>query len=375
MKADKVKSLILQISLLASLLVVFFFVRENKFVYLILMGIFIAYALLVKFLIPRKNALSIFKKQMLLVLTIFAVINLLALYAMGLYFGFYLNYVDFPYESILLKIIPIIVIICLSEYVRYGFLSNKTKFSSTLTFASMVFVDVLIFWNLFTKQSVETLMALIGFVFMSAVAYNLLFNFISKNYGAKAIVSYRLITTIYMFIFPIIPNIYMFFRIFLRLLYPFIMYVVIKSYFATRDVVVPYKKNRLGTIVSSVALVFMLVVIGLVSCKFNYCLLVIGSESMTGSIDKGDAIIYEVFDHQIIEEGDVLVFEKNKTTYVHRVIKVENVDGQIRYTTKGDANESEDSWIVLKSDIIGINRTHIKFIGYPTLWINSMFDK
>lgn len=375
MKSDKVKSLILQISLLASLMVVFFFVRENKFVYLILMGIFIAYALFVKFLIPRKNALSILKKQMLLILIIFAVINLLALYAMGFYFGFYLNYVGFPYNDILLKIIPIIVSICLSEYVRYGFLSNKTKFSSTLTFASMVLVDVLIFWNMFTAQSVETLMALIGFVFMSAVAYNLLFNFISNNYGAKPIVAYRLITTIYMFIFPIIPNIYMFFRIFLRLLYPFIVYVVIKSFFATRDVVVPYKKNRLGTIISSLAVVFMLVVIGLVSCKFSYCLLVIGSESMTGAIDKGDAIIYQVYDNQVVEEGDVLIFDKQGVTYVHRVVKIENIEGQIRYTTKGDANLNADSWFVVDSEIVGINRATIKFIGYPTLWINSIFNK
>ena len=167
----------------------------------------------------------------------------------------------------------------------------------------------------------------------------------------------------------------MFFRIFLRLLYPFVMYLVIKAYFGSREEVVPYKKNRLGNIVSWITLALMVMLVALISCRFNYCLLIIGSESMTGSIDMGDAIIYQVYDDQVIEEGDVLIFEKNRTTYVHRVIKIENIEGQIRYTTKGDANQSADSWYVVQSDIVGIYRVKISFIGYPTLWINDIFNR
>ena len=153
------------------------------------------------------------------------------------------------------------------------------------------------------------------------------------------------------------------------------MYLVIKAYFSSREEVVPYKKNRIGNIVSWISLALMVMLIGLISCRFSYCLLIIGSDSMTGAINKGDAIIYEVYDDQVIEEGDVLIFDKNGTTYVHRVIKIENVEGQIRYTTKGDANESADTVYVVVSNIIGIHRVKISFIGYPTLWINSIFDR
>ena len=178
-----------------------------------------------------------------------------------------------------------------------------------------------------------------------------------------------------MFTMPILPNIYMFFRIFLRLLYPFLMYLVLRAYFYTREEVVPYKKNYISNIVSWLALALMVMIITLISCKFNYCLLVVGSESMTGAIDKGDAIIYEAYHKQVVEEGDILVFDKSGTTYIHRVIEIQNVEGGLRYITKGDANKDKDSWYVVKSDIIGIYRTKIKFIGYPTLWINSIFDK
>ena len=184
-----------------------------------------------------------------------------------------------------------------------------------------------------------------------------------------------MITTLYMFLLPIVPNIYMFFRIFIRMLYPCAIYLFFKAFFATREVVVPYKKNNLSNIVNSIILVMMVMVIGLVSCKFKYCLLIIGSESMTGSIDKGDGIIYEAFDGQYVQEGDILVFDRDGTTLVHRVIKVENVEGQIRYTTKGDANQSADKGFVVSADIIGICRTSIKFIGFPTLWINEIVKK
>ena len=151
------------------------------------------------------------------------------------------------------------------------------------------------------------------------------------------------------------------------------MYLVIKNFFESRDVVVPYKKHHIGNIISTISLVLMLIVVGLVSCKFNYCLIVIGSESMTGSIDIGDAVIYEVYNNQIIEEGDILVFDKSGVVTVHRVVNIENIEGQIRYTTKGDANKEEDSGYVLDSNIIGIHRAKISFVGYPTLWINEMF--
>ena len=116
-------------------------------------------------------------------------------------------------------------------------------------------------------------------------------------------------------------------------------------------------------------------IIALISCRFSYCLLVVGSESMTGAINKGDAIIYEAYDNQVIEEGDIIVFDKGRLTYIHRVVRIENTDGQVRYITKGDANESEDVGYATSSEIIGIHRVRINFIGYPTLWINSIFDR
>jgi hypothetical protein len=43
------------------------------------------------------------------------------------------------------------------------------------------------------------------------------------------------------------------------------------------------------------------------------------------------------------------------------------------YFTKGDANEDRDDGFVTKSQIVGLTKARVPFIGYPTVWINSIF--
>ena len=95
---------------------------------------------------------------------------------------------------------------------------------------------------------------------------------------------------------------------------------------------------------------------------------------MTGEIDKGDAVIYEQYEGRGISKGQIIVFKKNSTTVIHRVVDIKNINGVTRYYTKGDANESEDSGYIVSGDIIGIVDLKIKYIGYPTIWVRSLFE-
>ena len=112
----------------------------------------------------------------------------------------------------------------------------------------------------------------------------------------------------------------------------------------------------------------------LISCKFQYGAVVVATESMTGEINRGDAIIYEEYDDEIINEGDVLVFNKGNIKVVHRVIKIENVNNEVRYYTKGDANESPDAGYITKSNIIGKVELKVSYVGYPTVWLRNIFS-
>jgi signal peptidase len=109
----------------------------------------------------------------------------------------------------------------------------------------------------------------------------------------------------------------------------------------------------------------------LISCQFRFGAVVIASPSMTGEINKGDTIIYESYEHcEGADVGDVIVFEKNPgKRVVHRIVEETVVDGELRYITKGDANEDIDAGYVTDAQIVGKVRLKLLYVGYLSLWL------
>lgn len=60
---------------------------------------------------------------------------------------------------------------------------------------------------------------------------------------------------------------------------------------------------------------------------------------------------------------------------VHRVINVQQVNGEYGYYTKGDANKQADQGYRTDNQIIGISKFRIIYIGYPTIWLRDIFTK
>ena len=95
---------------------------------------------------------------------------------------------------------------------------------------------------------------------------------------------------------------------------------------------------------------------------------------MTGALNKGDVVLFEKYKNQDISVGDILVFEKNGVKIVHRVIQIQDYNGMVRYFTKGDYNSSIDEGFVTKDSIFGLVKFKLKYVGYPTLWVRSLFE-
>jgi signal peptidase len=94
---------------------------------------------------------------------------------------------------------------------------------------------------------------------------------------------------------------------------------------------------------------------------------------MTGELNKGDIAIYERYDDQVIEEGQVIVFRDGNKHVIHRVVDKSNINGEFRYYTKGDANEHLDAGYITDSDIKGVVVLNLPYFGYPTLWLRDLF--
>ena len=101
---------------------------------------------------------------------------------------------------------------------------------------------------------------------------------------------------------------------------------------------------------------------------FNYQAIAILSNSMNPTFNRGDVVIYKK--EQNINPGDIIVFKYDNKIIVHRVVGINEY-----YVTKGDANKSVDYLKIKDEDILGVYQFSLKYLGYPSIWLNELFTK
>ena len=86
-------------------------------------------------------------------------------------------------------------------------------------------------------------------------------------------------------------------------------------------------------------------------------------------------ILDKVTDENPIELYDVIAYKNNEgTNIIHRVVGIDNDNGVIRYTTRGDAVGSSDSYHPTSEDVIGIyTNQRIPLLGIFILFFPRMF--
>ncbi len=98
---------------------------------------------------------------------------------------------------------------------------------------------------------------------------------------------------------------------------------------------------------------------------FGFKILQVMSGSMSGEFETGDTILIKnVKNERKLKVGDVVTFRVEKNTLVtHRIVDITKVDNKLMYTTKGDANNTEDSDKINISEIEGIYIKKIITVG------------
>lgn len=372
---DKLKVYIIEFILLAILSFALFVPNTiNKVTTSILLALC---AIATIIFVKKEKVESIHSKKVTILLIIFAIIYLIAFYLMGVYFDYYKALITFNINTLLNYIIPTAIIIISSEIIRNRLFVQNTKFTKLITFIIMVLIDLMLYTNIYTISGYEDIIEVIGFTLFASIACNLLYNYISNRYGVKGNIIYRLLTILYVYIIPYIPNVYVFFRAILRMIYPYIIYQVLEYTFETNKQIIAVEDKRKGIILKIILGVITIIIAMLISCQFKYGILVIGSGSMTGTINKGDAIVFKQYDgEEKISEGQIIIFNnENNTKIVHRVIEVTQVNGETRYITKGDINDNPDDGYITKNSVIGTSIFRLKYVGFPTILIRDIFSR
>lgn len=372
---DKKKLHIISASVLAVLLIVFFIPFETAGC-IIAAVVFASSAAVTCLFLKKRSILSMNKHQVLMIISVITVVYLMLYYLTGLKFGYSKNPYALNTRFIFEQMIPIAVIIISSEIFRYVVIAQEDKASKILCYISCVVAEMIACSTASVAvSSFNRFMELVAETMFPALIANLLYHYISKRYGFLPNIVYRVGTTLYLYLIPYTPAMAKSLRSFADLLIPIAIYLFIDALYEKKRKYALAKKSKLAVPITVLAIAAMLSVVMLVSNQFRFGTLVIATESMTGELNKGDAAIYERYDDQIIKEGQVVVFEKNSAKIIHRVEEIEIINGQRRYYTKGDANADRDTGYIQDSDIIGLVDHKIPYIGYPTLWMRSLFKR
>lgn len=105
---------------------------------------------------------------------------------------------------------------------------------------------------------------------------------------------------------------------------------------------------------------------------------IISSGSMQPSLEVGDIVVVSDVSIEDIKEGDIIQYEWNNFSTIHRVYKVHSLGEDtipIMFTTKGDANNEPDVDPVMPEQITGKVVFTIPKLGWIPIFFKTIFSK
>ena len=283
--------------------------------------------------------------------------------------GFILGFNKNPYNHTLIytfkSLWKVILPICGIEIVRYKLIkSNKSNFIIMILITIIIIISEINFKAFFLYHNIIFFHYLISII-IPIIAQNILFTYLSLNTHYNVSIIIRIFNEVPKFFLPIIPYSNWFIEGSFAIIKVLIIYYLFKYFIFNKKNTHCFKNLTTLyplTIITSILLVlFMLGV-------FNYQPIAILSNSMNPIFSRGDVVIYKREEN--ILPGDIIVFKYKNQIIVHRVVSINEY-----YITKGDANNTIDYIKIKKEDIKGVYQFHVKYLGYPSIWLNEFFTK
>ncbi len=379
MKRGYIKLYALEISLFILLLLnILIFKTSNSYV---LSGILFFFLITTVILLSIEKDNFRYKKDVVLNIAITLLVYYLITYFLGLFTGFLKTSYSLKLVNIFRNAFPVFLVILVGELLRYTLVTKtkENKVGIVLCYVIFVLLDVCMMLNTYDITTALGLTKMVCLVVFPSITKNILLMYLTFKVGYKSCIFYRVIVELTTFILPIFPDFGEYINVILETVLPIIIVVRVNNlynYYSIRKVKESrYTKKNL--IMYSLITFALFVIVTLTSGYFKYYALTIGSGSMSPNIAKGDVVIVKKLqgtELYNIEEGDILVYNHDNKIIVHRVVKITNTDGELSFKTKGDNNNTSDSWQVKEDEVIGIVKFKIKYIGMPTVALNELLS-
>lgn len=322
----------------------------------------------------RKERLS---KDILLIIGIVVLLYWLIIYIVGYFSGFLMNSYQRSFFGITKNVLYGFGLIASSEMLRHMFLrrrnDNKKIFVLTILVISML--EIVTKFSANQLDSNVQILKLLFSVVVPIFSKNIFLSFITLKVGCMSSILYRSLMELPLYIVPIIPNLGYYIENLLITILPLIILLIIYKLYYSDDGKIAssrmYNKiNKISNVIYSFVVILLLGVVLLVSGIGRYIVYTIGSASMVPTINVGDVVVIDKKDKEF-EEDDVIAFYHNDVILVHRIVKIYKDAYGEYYQTKGDNNDTADSWLVKEKDVVGQYRMRFRWIGWPTVKLNE----
>lgn len=316
-------------------------------------------------------------KDIIFEICVFLAIYLLLFYLLGTIIGFARTQNYYNWYGLKNFIIPTVYLLIVKEILRY-YMLTKSEGSKLLTITScilFVLLDVtnIIYFNKFSSHYDSFIF--IALYLLPAISKNIVFCYLTTKIGYKPLIVYLLITILYQYLLPIIPDPNKYLLSIINFLLPIIILYKINLFLKkdndtelTRD----YNKKMIYPLLVSAFVIAVFVYF--TSGYFHYYTVAIASGSMNPKIKKGDIVVIEKIDKQYdkLKVGQVIAYKYDGVVVVHRMYKILKENDKYYFYTKGDANQSVDNYLIEEDMILGIVNIKIPYLGMPTVWLNEL---
>lgn len=327
----------------------------------------------------RKDKLTPLKKSIIKMTITEILIFLGVSYGLGTITGFLKNSYALTIPAIISNmIVPLIYIIAI-EICRYSFIqSNRDKKIPIYLFTALVIIlELTMGLTGVLMYNFETTFKAVSSIVLPIILRNVSLSYISLNGGIKPVLIYRLIIELYTFVVPIVPDLGEYLTSIIGILLPTFIYMyaarMVDENAQEKEAEFTKKTFKFSDIP---IIIFIIILGGLISNKFSYSLIGVGSESMHPKIDKGDAVVFKrVKSEKDFKIGDVIVFDNGSKMIIHRLVEIKKDGNTNYYITKGDNNNSKDNLNLTIDKIQGKVLFKIKYLAYPNLWLKEIIGK
>jgi len=295
----------------------------------------------------------------------------------GLFSGFGKSPYAFTPKSILTNLVFVGSMLVGVEFSR-AWLVNRLGKKHTLQ--ALIFVSVLYTLLSIPLARITGLTLDLGSIsymnstVLPALAENLLASFLALLGGPLAAIVYRGILQAFWWFCPILPNLSWAFQGLIGTVVPIVGLVLANSLRSWRR---PgqAKRERGGSLAGWVVTTIIAVaIIWFAVGLFPVQPTTVISGSMRPTLDVGDVVIIAKVSADTVKPGDIIQFrEAEGVTTVHRVVEIQESEGQRFFITKGDANSEPDTNPVLSANVVGKAVFDIPKIGWAAIAVKEFF--